>query len=62
MSGQLPPDPFTYVGRVHRGDNGKVTSMEVFGPADTLTVSDGDEFVTFTTVTDLQGPKPSLDI
>jgi len=50
---KMPADPFTYVGRVERDANGKVVSMEVFGPNDRLTVSDGDEFITFTTVMDL---------
>ncbi len=51
-------DPFTYIGRVHRDDNGKITSMEVFSHADVITLADGDEFITFTTVVDLDAPAP----
>jgi len=50
----MPADPFTYVGRIARDANGKVVSMEVFGPNDTLTLADNDEFITFTTVIDLE--------
>lgn len=51
-------DPFTYVGRVKRSEDGsRVVSMEVFGPEDTITLSDGDEFITFTTVIDLLTPR-----
>lgn len=48
------PDPFTYVGRVERDANGKAVSMEIFGPGDSMKVTDGDEFITFTTVVDLE--------
>lgn len=47
-------DPFTHIGRVKRRDmDGKVRLMEIFYPEDNITVEDGDEFITFTTVTDI---------
>lgn len=47
-------DPFQYIGRViKRGEDGKVRSMEVIHPEDTVTLEDGDEFITFVTVIDL---------
>jgi hypothetical protein len=49
----FPLDPFTYLGRVKRDDNGKVTSMEVFSPEDSIELHQGDEFITFTTVIEL---------
>jgi hypothetical protein len=50
----LPADPFQYVGRIHRDDNGVVVSMEVFGPKNPdINLSEGDEFITFTTVMEL---------
>lgn len=51
---EMPADPFTYVGRLARDANGKAVSMEIFGPGDNLKVSDGDEFITFTTVMSLE--------
>lgn len=55
----FPLDPFTYLGRVTRDKSGKVTTMEVFGPEDSITLEQGDEFITFTTVMDLTTPRPS---
>ncbi len=43
-------DPLTYIGRVHRGEDGRVKTMEVFYDTDSIHLEDGDEFVTFTTV------------
>jgi hypothetical protein len=45
-------DPFTHIGRVLTVD-GKVRTMEVFYPEDEILLADGDEFITFTTVTDI---------
>lgn len=42
-------DPLTYIGRVHRGENGRVDTIEVFYDDSVIHVEDGDEFVTFTT-------------
>ena len=53
----MPQDPFLYVGRVHRDSEGHIT-MEVFTPEDDeITVAQGDEFITFTTVIDLTIPR-----
>lgn len=50
----MPQDPFTYIGRVHRNAEGVVETMEVFTPLNQeIELQDGDEFVTFVTVTDL---------
>ncbi len=47
-------DPFTHIGRVtSRDDEGKVRTMEIFYPEDVIELTDGDEFITFTTVTDI---------
>lgn len=48
-------DPLMYIGRVHRGEDGRVKTMEVFYDTDTLEVEDGDEFVTFNTQVLLEG-------
>ena len=54
----MPSDPFTYIGRVKRSEDGRrVVSMEVFGPEDVITLEHMDEFITFTTVTDLMMPR-----
>ena len=46
----LPPmDPLQYVGRVTRGEDGRVATIEVFYDTDTIHIADGDEFVTFKT-------------
>lgn len=48
----MPPvalDPFVYLGRVKRDENGVARSLEVFRDSDVIHVEDGDEFVTFTT-------------
>jgi hypothetical protein len=50
----MPEDPFQYVGRLSRDANGKPVSLEIFGPGDEITISQGDEFITFTTVTSLE--------
>lgn len=54
-------DPFTYVAKVKRGDDGRVVYMEVIYREQTVTVEDGDEFVTFTTVIDLATPPLDWD-
>lgn len=57
MNLPYPIDPFTYLGRIHRDSKGKMT-MEVFTPDDDeITVAQGDEFITFTTVIDLTIPR-----
>ena len=43
-------DPMTYLGRVTRGDDGRVETLEVIYDDQTVHIEDGDEFVTFTTV------------
>jgi hypothetical protein len=45
----LPLDPLMYLGRVHRGEDGRVKTLEVFYDTDTIHIEDNDEFVTFTT-------------
>jgi hypothetical protein len=52
----FPLDPMTYIGRVKRGDDGRVRSMEVFYDDDMIHLEDGDEFVSFTTVVLLEEP------
>jgi len=42
-------DPLQYVGRVTRGEDGRVATIEVFYDTDTIHIADGDEFVTFKT-------------
>ncbi len=42
-------DPLMYIGRVHRGEDDRVKTMEVFYDTDTIHLEDGDEFVTFHT-------------
>jgi len=49
----MPQDPFQYVGRLIRNDSGKPVALEIFGPGDEITISEGDEFITFTSVVDL---------
>ena len=53
----MPQDPFTYVGRVKRSNGGRVEYLEVFGPDDEITITNMDEFITFTTVVDLMAPR-----
>ncbi len=50
-------DPLRYIGRVHRGEDGRVKTMEVFYDTDTIHLEDGDEFVTFTTTVLLETPR-----
>jgi len=52
----MMPDPFTYIGRVKRDNNGMVRSIEVFYPDDMIALEQGDEFVTFVTSMDLTTP------
>lgn len=48
-------DPFQYIGRATRDDAGRL-HLEVFTDMDDkITLSEGDEFVTFVTVIDLDG-------
>lgn len=44
-----PLDPFIHLARVTRGEDGRVRSMEVIYDTESVTIEDGDEFVTFTT-------------
>lgn len=55
---EMPKDPFTYIGRLHRDATGRVVSMDVYYPDETNIQLDPDdrsknEFVTFTTVIEL---------
>ena len=50
-------DPLTYIGRVHRGEDGRVDTMEVFYDDSLIHLEDGDEFVTFTTIVLLEEPR-----
>lgn len=50
-------DPLTYIGRVQRGEDGRVKTMEVFYDTDVIHLEDGDEFVTFTTRVLLEEPR-----
>lgn len=50
-------DPMHYIGRVTRGDDGKVRNIEVFYDEDTVTIEQGDEFVTFVTRILLEEPR-----
>lgn len=49
----MPLDPFQYIGRVSRGEDGKVRQIDVIYPEESVRIEDGTEFVTFTTVIDL---------
>jgi hypothetical protein len=53
----MPNDPFQYIGRLHRDENGRVKSMDVYYPGDEKIELDDDpaknEFVTFVTVVEL---------
>jgi hypothetical protein len=49
-------DPLMYIGRVARGEDGRVKTIEVIYDTDTVDVEDGDEFVTFTTQILLEEP------
>lgn len=49
-----PVDPMTYIGRITRDANGRTHNIEVFYPQDVISLTDGDEFITFTTVTVLE--------
>lgn len=49
-------DPMQYIGRVKRDDEGKVRNIEVFYPTENVRLTDGDEFITFTTVILLEEP------
>ena len=52
----IPLDPLRYIGRVKRhASTGRVESMEVFYNDDVITLADGDELITFTTVVLLGG-------
>jgi hypothetical protein len=55
--GNMPLDPLTYIGRVTRGEDGRTKTIEVFYDTDTITLEDGDEFVTFTTRVLLEEPR-----
>lgn len=51
-------DPFQYIGRVTRDADGKVRRLSVFYGNETFRIEDGAEFVTFTTVVDLEDATP----
>jgi hypothetical protein len=51
-------DPMTYIGRVTRGDDGRVKTVDViYDDGDAIELSEGDEFITFTTVIVLEEPR-----
>lgn len=56
--GVEPLDPLTYIGRVTRGGDGRVKTLEVFYQEDVIHLEDEDEFITFTTVVLLEEPRP----
>jgi len=53
-------DPLVYIARVHRGEDGRVKTMEVFYETDIIHLDDGDEFVTIKTQVLLEEPGPQL--
>lgn len=52
----MPMDPLLYIGRVHRGEDGRVATIEVFYDDSVIHLEDGDEFVTFRTEILLEQP------
>lgn len=49
-------DPLQYIGKVTRGEDGRVRTLEVLYDTDMIQLEDGDEFVTFTTTVLLEEP------
>lgn len=54
---QFPLDPMTYIGRIKRGTDGRPYMMEIFYEDSLIELENGDEFITFTTVVDLEQPR-----
>jgi hypothetical protein len=53
----IPLDPMVYVARVHRGEDGKTKTLEIFYESDMIHLEQGDEFVTITTRVLLENPR-----
>lgn len=51
---KMPMDPLTYVGKVKRDNEGKVREIAVIYGQESVKIKDGDEFITFTTVIDIE--------
>jgi hypothetical protein len=55
----FPLDPMTYIGRVTRGEDGRVKNLEVYYDDSIIKLSEDpseNEFITFTTVVLLEEP------
>lgn len=49
-----PLDPFQYVALAKRDDTGKIRTLQLIYDAESIEVEEGMEFITFTTVIDLE--------